>query len=108
MGLCTTEKKENRQINVFIRDGVGWPKGWKTVAGRPQGVEGLGMAGPSETLGSPWPHLAICLWSFLTVGNTKFPTKKNKLDIMFKSFKHNKNFLIFMDGFAVKYVSMNE
>jgi hypothetical protein len=25
----------------------------------PQGVEGLGMAGPGETLGSPWPPLAI-------------------------------------------------
>jgi hypothetical protein len=24
----------------------------------PQGVEGLGMAGPSDTLGSPWPLLA--------------------------------------------------
>jgi hypothetical protein len=25
----------------------------------PQGIEGLGMAGPGETLGSPWPTLAI-------------------------------------------------
>jgi hypothetical protein len=25
----------------------------------PQGIEGSGMAGPGETLGSPWPPLAI-------------------------------------------------
>jgi hypothetical protein len=33
----------------------------KTVLGvaRPQGIEGLGMAGPSQTSGSPWPPLAI-------------------------------------------------
>jgi hypothetical protein len=31
----------------------------------PQGVEGLGMAGPSDTLGSPWPPLAARLWSEL-------------------------------------------
>jgi hypothetical protein len=24
-----------------------------------QGVEGLGMAGPSDTLGSPWPPLSM-------------------------------------------------
>jgi hypothetical protein len=28
---------------------------------RPQGVEGLGMVGPNETLGSLWPPLAIRL-----------------------------------------------
>ena len=26
---------------------------------RPQGVEGLGMAGPGETVRSPWPPLSI-------------------------------------------------
>jgi hypothetical protein len=27
------------------------------------GVEGSGMAGPSDTLGSPWPLLAIRPWA---------------------------------------------
>jgi len=33
----------------------------KTISGvaRPHSVEGLGMAGPRETLGTPWPPLAI-------------------------------------------------
>ena len=31
-------------------------------SGRPQGVERSGMAGPGETLGSPWPPLPICQW----------------------------------------------
>jgi hypothetical protein len=54
---------------------VGCQKGYKKAAGRPpcgratltavsgvahpQGVEGLGMVGFSDTLGSPWPPLAI-------------------------------------------------
>jgi hypothetical protein len=28
---------------------------------RLQGVEGSGMAGPGETSGSPWPHIAMRL-----------------------------------------------
>jgi hypothetical protein len=56
--------------------GMGCPTGWMRFAGRPhsgratpeaavsgvarlQGVEGWGMAGPGETLGSPWPPLVI-------------------------------------------------
>jgi hypothetical protein len=47
--------------------GKGYPRGKKTAAGRkavwgvarPQGVEGLGMAGPHETLGSPWIPLPV-------------------------------------------------
>jgi hypothetical protein len=27
-----------------------------------QGIVGSGMAGPSDTLGSPWLHLAMHLW----------------------------------------------
>jgi hypothetical protein len=45
---------------------VGQPRnGLKAVSGvaRPQGVEGLRMAGPGETLGSPWIPLAIQAWS---------------------------------------------
>jgi hypothetical protein len=39
---------------------VGGPKGLKTAAGRPPaGLEGSGRAGPGDTLGSPWPLLAI-------------------------------------------------
>jgi hypothetical protein len=39
----------------------------------PQGVERLGMAGPSDTLGNPWPPLAIhpCLSSLGSVGFQK-------------------------------------
>jgi hypothetical protein len=33
---------------------------------RPQIVERSGMAGPHDTLGSPWPPLAICLWYLLS------------------------------------------
>jgi hypothetical protein len=38
--------------------------GHKAISGvaHPQGVEGLGMAGPGETLRSPWLPLAICPW----------------------------------------------
>jgi hypothetical protein len=43
------------------------PDSCKAVSGvaRPQGIEGSSMAGPGETLGSPWPPLAIrpCLWA---------------------------------------------
>jgi hypothetical protein len=28
----------------------------------PKVVEGYGMAGPDETLGSSWPPIAICPW----------------------------------------------
>jgi hypothetical protein len=44
---------------------VGHPeKGRKAVSwvACPQGVEGSGMAGPGETLESPWPPLAILPW----------------------------------------------
>jgi hypothetical protein len=39
---------------------------WRTAWGvqgvrRLQAIEGSGMAGLSDTLGSPWPPLAICL-----------------------------------------------
>jgi hypothetical protein len=36
----------------------------KAVLGvaRPQGVEGLGVAGPGKTLGSPWRPLTIWAW----------------------------------------------
>jgi hypothetical protein len=59
--------------------GVGYPRGKKTAAGRPpnsrkavwgvarpQGVERLGLAGPGETLGSPWIPLPVRAW-----GNVK-------------------------------------
>jgi hypothetical protein len=36
---------------------------------RPQGVEGLGMKGQSETLGSLWILLAIRAWPFQTISN---------------------------------------
>ena len=48
------------------------PCGWATPptirpygrlgVARPQGVEGLGMAGPGETLGSPWIPLPVRAW----------------------------------------------
>jgi hypothetical protein len=43
---------------------VGHPRNvCKTVSGvaRLRDVEGLGLAGPSDTLGSPWPPLTIWL-----------------------------------------------
>jgi hypothetical protein len=68
-------------LNIAVRHGVskmvedgrrgkavsGVARRGKAVSGvaRPQGVEGQFMAGPGETVGSPWPPLAIlpCLWS---------------------------------------------
>jgi hypothetical protein len=58
-----------RGVSKGVEDGrrppalrAGHPRnGRKAASGvaRPQGVEGSGMAGPGETLGSPWIHLAI-------------------------------------------------
>jgi hypothetical protein len=55
-------------LKVSEAYGVGCPKGKKMAAGHmtdsgvahPQGLEGSGMAGQGETLGSPWPPLASC------------------------------------------------
>jgi hypothetical protein len=59
--------KENRERSLGY--GVRYPRGYEMAAGRlpckqatPESVEGLGMAGPDETQGSPWPPLAIRLW----------------------------------------------
>jgi hypothetical protein len=56
-------------VSKGVKDGcmpptlwAGHPRnGHKAVSGlaRPQGVQGLGMAGPGETLGSPWIPLTI-------------------------------------------------
>jgi hypothetical protein len=53
-----------RRVSKGVEDGRKPPalgKGRKAVSGvaRLQGLEGLGIAGPSDTLGSPWPTLAI-------------------------------------------------
>jgi hypothetical protein len=58
-----------RGVSKGVEDGRRPPALWaghrsnscKAVSGavRPQGVEGLSMAGPCETLRSPWPPLAI-------------------------------------------------
>jgi hypothetical protein len=46
-----------------LRAGHPW-NGFKAVSGvaHPKGIEGSAMAGLSDTLGSPWPPLAIRLW----------------------------------------------
>jgi hypothetical protein len=43
------------------------PNGLKAIweVARPQGVEGSGMAGPGETLGSPWIPLPVRAWPFV-------------------------------------------
>jgi hypothetical protein len=45
-------------FHIFIRDPRNGRKANSRVA-RPQSVEGLGMAGPFETLGSPWLQLNL-------------------------------------------------
>jgi hypothetical protein len=57
-------QRDRRQPQAARAAGTGHPRnGCKAVSGVacPKGVEGLGMAGLIETLGSPWPPLAICL-----------------------------------------------
>jgi hypothetical protein len=52
--------QKGRRWPPALRAGPPW-KGHKAVLGvvHPQGIEPLGMAGPSDTLGSPWPLFAI-------------------------------------------------
>jgi hypothetical protein len=47
-----------------------WPQDAHPVSfrGGPEGIEELGMEGPSVTLGSPWPPLAIRQWRFAIAG----------------------------------------
>jgi hypothetical protein len=67
-----TSKGVRRGVSKGVEDGCRLPA---LQAGHPwnglrdesgvaglQGVEGLGMSGLGETLGSPWPALAICPW----------------------------------------------
>jgi hypothetical protein len=58
----TASIQRGRRRPQATRFAGGLPRnGLKAVLGvaRPQGVEGLGMAGPGETLGCPWIQLAI-------------------------------------------------
>jgi hypothetical protein len=60
--LGVSKREEDGRRRPALR--ASHPKnGRKTVLGvaRPPGMEGLGMAGPGETSGSPWPPLAIRL-----------------------------------------------
>jgi hypothetical protein len=55
-------------VSKKVEDGRRSPALWegcKAVLGvaHPHGVEGLGMAGPSETLESPWRPLPIRPWN---------------------------------------------
>jgi hypothetical protein len=60
-----------RGVSKRVEDGrrlpalqAGHPRNGRVVisgVARPQGIEGLGMADPSDALGSPWPPLAIRL-----------------------------------------------
>jgi hypothetical protein len=62
-----------RGVSKRVEDGhrpatlqVGHPRNsHKAVSGVacPQGIEGLGMVGPGETSGNPWPPLPIYPWS---------------------------------------------
>jgi hypothetical protein len=62
-----SKRVENGRRPPALR--AGYPKnGSKAVTTmvRLQGIEGLGMAGPGEALGSLWPPLAIRPWSSVT------------------------------------------
>jgi hypothetical protein len=58
-----SKEVEDGRRSPALRVGHPW-NSHKAVSGVacPQGVEGSGMAGPGETLGSPWPPIAIRLW----------------------------------------------
>jgi hypothetical protein len=70
-GLTRKTIGVRRWVSERVEDGcrpptlwAGYPRnGSKAILelARPQGIEGSGMAGPDETLGSPWPPLAIHL-----------------------------------------------
>jgi hypothetical protein len=53
--------RHQRRMACGVQKGKRWPQATRPVSGmaRQQGVEGSGMAGPGDTLGSPWPPLAI-------------------------------------------------
>jgi hypothetical protein len=71
--VCSAQAHTGRGI----QGGRRWPQATRPAGGpppptirpygrlgvaRPQGVEGLGMAGPGETLGSPWIPLPVRAW----------------------------------------------
>jgi hypothetical protein len=66
VGVAEAGRRENSDLECVIkgelqaRTGKGIPGGrrWPQAA-RPQGLEGSGMAGPGETLGSPWIPLPV-------------------------------------------------
>jgi hypothetical protein len=64
--LVRTTRDFGSVANITRRTAWGVQRGrcCKAVSGvaHLQEVKGSGMAGPGETLGSPWPPLAIRLW----------------------------------------------
>jgi hypothetical protein len=77
--LTTFEHFTPFPLLIGVRRGVckGVDGGRKAVSGLacPQGMEGLGMAGPSDILGSQWPPLAIR--HVTVVGNTSLTHSTN-------------------------------
>jgi hypothetical protein len=59
---------------------AGYPrKGLKAVLGVAclPGAEGLGRVGPSDTLWSPWPPLAVRLWSLAALETSSHAGRGN-------------------------------
>jgi hypothetical protein len=74
--FCRASETGCRTVTAHVTSpgsyGKGYPRGKKTApngrnavlgVARPQGVEGLGMAGRGETLGSPWILLPVGAWT---------------------------------------------
>jgi hypothetical protein len=91
-----------RGVSKGVEDGVGRPpygqattevairlfQWWPT----PQGIERLGMAGPGETLGSPWPPLDIRPWWHSNMKRWKTCRKLSEVSPRRRKFiAHNSN-----------------
>jgi hypothetical protein len=79
------------------RTAWGCPRGWNTAVSGvllPQGVEGLGMAGPRDTLRSPWPSLATRPWrrrrAFVFLPSVRRRASSAKL--LFRFLIHSSNY----------------
>jgi hypothetical protein len=70
-------------ISIGVQRGVSEEVEDAEVA-RPQSVEGSGMAGPSNTLRSPWPPLSIHPWSEMNFDARNSTVVNNSLHSKFK------------------------